>query len=176
MKDFRSQFLWLAALFTIVSCAGIVAVSGQTSQGNQLRAPTYYLAPRARGCNSDEELSFDGASNLPAGALIGVKVRDFNGGAWKDYTDEMFFPLDDKGFFKGVIRARKGMIFHANLLLDVEFTTFRPKQPPSVVKIVGRNGVNLGGIENPQLFQVSGPYYLLEAIARVMGCNPAPEK
>jgi hypothetical protein len=104
--------------------------------------------------------------------MIWISIVDFYHDAWKDYSNEVFLPVDEKGFFDGQIQPKKGVVFHRNLILLAEFTTYRPKQPASVLKIVGRKGQELGDLlTNPQIYQVSGPYYVLETIARVPSCG-----
>jgi hypothetical protein len=148
----------------------MVLQSGQAPPHKPLSAPTYYIAVKARTCEQDL-VKFDGASNLPAGAVMGFRVSDFDEDAWKDYTDEVYVPVSEKGFFEGRIQPKKGMRFRRNLILVADFTTFRPQQLASVLLVVGKKGQNLGGINNPQLFQVSGWYYGLEAFDRTLGCG-----
>ena len=134
------------------------------------RAPTYYLAADAVSCNGTMVRAY-GASNLPPGAVIAVVVTDFVGDGWHDDSDDAFAEIDNKGFFRTEIHPKLNTQFHRNSLLRASFAPYRPKQSNEVLRIVGRKGENLGGLENPQVFQVSGPNYGLETIARVPYCG-----
>ena len=164
----------------VVSTMIIVSLQADPAPPSRpLPAPTYYIAIEARTCEPDE-VRFHGASNLPSGARVGLTVSDFDEDAWKHYSDEVFTSVDENGFLDGKIQPKAGMRFHRNLILIAEFTTFRPEQPTSVLRIVGEKGQNLGKVlENAQVGQVSGPYYILETIARVPWCGEgiaAPRK
>ena len=157
----------LFAMFVLfVLCMASAAQSDPARQQAKLPAPTYYLAVNARTCEGGE-VRFNGASNLPKGAMIGITISDFDHYAWKEFSGEIFLPIDENGFFDGRIQPKQGMLFRGNLILVAEFTTFRPQQPADVLRVAGKKGQNLGDpLTNPQMGQVSGPYYLLEAIAR----------
>jgi hypothetical protein len=165
MKSYWGPLLW-----TIAVSAGALLQAAQAPLRRPLPAPTYYIAVEARTCQKDL-IEFSGASNLPRGAVIGFGVSDFDVDAWKDYSDEVYASVDEKGFFDGKIQPKKGMTFHRDLILVATFTTYRPRQLASVLRIVGKKGQNLGGINNPQVGQVSGPFYYLETIARVPFCG-----
>jgi hypothetical protein len=127
-------------------------------------------------------IHFRGASNLPAGSQIYVQVSDFFHGAWKDYSEGQCVDLDDSGFFEGDVRPKEGLSFRNNLLLRVDFGTQLCKQPAQTLQVLGTHGEGLANVmdsrvprdelsgrsRNPQLFQWSGWYYGLEAIARVL--------
>ncbi len=157
-------------LFTVTL---IAAGTTQTTPGpasKPLSAPTYYIAIRARTCEP-EAIRFDGASNLPQRAMIGLKVSEDYEDAWKDYSDFVNVPVAANGFFEGEIPPKKGTKFHRNLLLIADFTTYEPQQPKDVLDIVGKKGRKLGGLENPQAHQLSGEYYILQTIDRVPSCG-----
>jgi len=115
-----------------------------------------------------------------------VHVTDFDFDAWKDYSDEVYVPVSEQGFFAGEIQPKKGMRFHRNLLLQAYFAPFRPRQPDSVLKEIGKKGEKLAQVAdlplkvsanlerpatNPQLTQWSGDIYGLWTIARVPSCG-----
>ncbi len=135
-----------------------------------LAAPTYYMAIEARNCDK-KQVRFSGASNLPPGAIIRLTISDFSEDAWRQYSDEVYATVDDKGFFEGAIAPKQGMTFRRNLILDATFTPFKPTQPLSVLNLVGERGQNLGGIYNPQVGQLSGEDFYLDTIARVPWCG-----
>jgi len=179
----------------LFSCIGIclgtaLAVLAGGAQGEKrqslkaLWAPTYYIAAEVNDCEPNPNyVAFRGASNLPPGAIISAVVTDFDFDAWKDYSERVFVPVTDQGFFSGKILPKDGMGFRHNLILRLVFGPIYAKQPASVLAVVGRKGENLGGVEpspiediagrseNPQLFQTSGWYYGLETIARVPHCG-----
>jgi hypothetical protein len=140
-----------------------------------LRAPTYYIGVEAPTCEPDM-VKFVGASNLPPGAKLLIGVADFYEYAWKNYSEDITATLDDQGFFRGSVQPKKGLVFRRNLLLVANFATYEPKQPNNVLQIVGRKGERLGGLENPQRIQVSGPYFGIQAIARVPFCGEGLDK
>jgi len=107
-----------------------------------------------------------------------LSVSDFDDDGWKDYSGSLCVALTKDGFFEGEIRPREGMRFKKNLILRANFQTNLCQQPASVRPIVGQKGEHLGerdaplgelaGLSrNPQLYQISGSYYGLEAIARL---------
>jgi len=112
------------------------------------------------------EVKFRGISNLPMGAIVILSVVDFNDAAWKPYSDEVHESVRLDGSFEGKIEAKKNTLFHGNLLLHVVFMPSEARQPDSVLKVVGKKGQNLGGLDNPQVGQMSGENYYLEVIAR----------
>jgi hypothetical protein len=164
-KVMRSIGSVIFIMAVAISSSGIG--KGQEVGPTRLTAPTYYIAVDVKGYDGEDTIRFSGASNLPPGALIGFTVADFLVDAWKDYSDEVFVPVEQNGFFAGTVRLKQGAPTSHNLLLRADFRTFLPQQPEGVLRILGKNGRNLGGIENPQLFQVSGPNFGLETIARV---------
>ena len=156
--------------------------SGQKSPKSAIRtfsAPSYYVVARGQNWSQDGDLvRFNGASNLPVEANILVTVTDFDHDAWKDYSDGICVPVGQNGFFNGEIHPKQGMKFRKNLILWADFATNLCQQPASVLRILGSKGEYLGekdapfgelvGVSrNPQLYQVSGWYYGLEAIARL---------
>jgi hypothetical protein len=179
--------LLLAFMLLVTAVCAVVAtvtLFGQAQSRKPLSAPTYYIVAEVFDCEPDPNyIEFRGASNLPPGALISATVADFNLDAWKDYSEEVHVPVNEAGFFAGRIVPQKGMRLGRNQTLVVTFTTFRPKQPDSVLAIIGKKGEKLGEVENvyikeigrpsvnPQLLQVSGWYYGLETIARVPNCG-----
>jgi hypothetical protein len=181
MKLFLSFGVCAIALCIVVATTSLV---GQSPSRKTFSAPTYYIAARVNDCEPDPNyVAFRGASNLPPGALISAIVTGFEFDAWKDYSDEVVVPVNEQGFFAGEIQPKQGLRLGRNLILRVNFETYRTKQPTSVLEVVGKKGERLGGVENvpiidimghsqnPQLFQVSGWYYGLETIARVPHCG-----
>jgi hypothetical protein len=175
------KLLFGLVLIAVAVSALPLAQTSSTASHKILGAPTYYIVVEARTCESDL-VRFGGASNLPPRAVISLTVNDFDEAAWKGYSDEVYASVDEEGFFEGEIRPKKGMAFRHNLILVADFTTYLPKQSATVLRIVGKKGEYLAGVENtpvhlqelsglshnPQLFQVSGWYYGIEAIARAM--------
>ena len=153
----------------LVASAALLA-GFQTKSPKSLTAPTYYIAAEARTCEP-AEVRFVGASNLPPGAVVALRVSDFVGDGWSDYSDETYVSVNDKGFFEGIIQPRKAITFHRSLILVAEFTAYRPQQPSTVLGIIGKRGEELGGFENPQVGQVSGENFYLQTIARVPYCG-----
>jgi hypothetical protein len=150
-----------------------------------LSAPTYYIAAEVVGCEQDPNyVEFRGASNLPPGAVVEVHVTDF--AAWKTYSADVQVPLNEAGFFAGKILPNRGMRFRYNLTLVVTFTPFRPKQPDSVLQVIGKKGEKLEQVAkvslrvsdslerpaaNPQVIEWSGEIYGLQTIATIPNCG-----
>ncbi len=162
----------------LIACAAL----GQAPLKNGLRAfsaPTYYIAVEGQNYDPDGDLvRFRGASNLPAGSNILITIEDFDHDAWKDYSDRLCVAVEQDGFFNGQIPPKREMRFRNGLVLRANFQTNLCQQPADVIRIVGSKGEHLGekdapfgelaGVSrNPQLYQVSGPYYGLETIARI---------
>jgi hypothetical protein len=166
MRFYSGSRAWLTLVAVVAVCA-----QAQAPRREALHAPTYYVVVEADRCERDT-VNFSGASNLPPKALISMRISDFLGDfGWKDYSDDVYASVDAKGFFAGEIHPKKSLVFRRNLLLVAYFAPYRPTQPSEVLAVVGRHGERLGGQENPQLGQVSGPNYLLHTIARVPNCG-----
>jgi len=149
-------------------------------------APTYYIGAQVVGCSQDANyLEFRGATNLPPRALIGASVVDFAASA-NAYSDEVYVPVVEPGFFAGKISPKKGMLFHYGFALQIVFAPFRPKQPDSVLQVIGRKGEKLQDVAdvrvevseglnrpavNPQLMQWSGDVRGLREVAIVPNCG-----
>lgn len=175
------RVLWICSIITASVFAGATTqFDGQESRRKPvLTAPTYYLAVQAQ-LEDKDLVRFRGASNLPLDSRIGVVVTAFEGGAWHDYSDQVCLPLSNKGLFSGELHSQNGVGFRTNLVLRAYFqTNLCTPQPNSVLQRVGKKGDGLANVpdgdpeelaglsDNPQLYQVSGWYYGLEAIARV---------
>jgi len=179
-------------VFTVVAClslalAILAKARGTTQQAPErsLSAPTYYIAAEVYDCEPDPNyIDFRGASNLPSGAVVGALVKDV--AEWKSYSEYTYVPVNGAGFFAGRIEPRKGMRIHYGLTLEVVFAPFRPKQPDSVLKVIGKKGERLEEVANvsltvpgdmvrpavnPQLIIWSGDNYGLYTIATVPDCG-----
>jgi hypothetical protein len=153
---------------TLVAAGTTKTASGPAS--TPLPAPTYYIAIRVRTCEP-KAVKFDGASNLPQGAMVALKVGKPYEDALKDYSDDVYVPVDSEGFFQGEVPPKKGISFQRSLILIANFTTYVPKQPQSVLQAVGKIGEKLGGLENPQVHFLSGNYQILQAIDMTPNCG-----
>jgi hypothetical protein len=155
----------------LVLFMGTLITSGQTKTASgPPPAPTFYVAIHARACES-KIVRFNGASNLPQGAMLTIKVSEPYQDAFKDYSDGSYVPVDSKGFFEGEVPVKAGIRFQGRLILIVNFTTYRPKQPEAVLQVVGKIGEKLGGLENPQVQYLSGNYQILQAVDVTPSCG-----
>ena len=177
------------ALSAVMMAATAIPTTNHVVPEADLSAPTYYIAAEVVGCSQDtDKLEFRGATNLPQGALIGASVVDFTSGT-KSYSDEMYVPVDEAGFFAGELGAKKGMHFRYGITLQVVFAPFRPKQPDSVLKVIGKHGEKLGQVANikvkvsegferpaanPQVMHWSGDIYGLWATSVLPNCGEKP--
>jgi hypothetical protein len=163
----RSSILVLFTA-TLVAAGATNTASGPASR--PLPAPTFYIAIRARTCEP-EAVKFDGASNLPQGAMVALKVGKPFEDALKNYSDEVYVTVDSKGFFEGEVPPKKGISFQRSLILVANFTTYLPKPPQSILQVVGKIGEKLGGLENPQVHYLSGNYQILQTIDMTPWCG-----
>lgn len=116
-------------------------------------------------------MKFDGASNLPHGATLAITVSEPYQDAFKDYSEDSYISVDSKGFFKGEVPAKTGVNFRGRLILIANFKTYKPKQREDVLRLVGRIGEKLGGLENPQAQYLSGNYQILQAVDVTPSCG-----
>jgi len=127
----------------------------------RLSAPTYYIAASAEYRALDEIL-VEGASNLPAGAILFVNVYDFIGEGSKTLSSESLPRVGKDGFFEVSLRPNPGNRFKHNLVCDISFMTDFPSQEAPVLKAVGKHGEQLGFPINPQARVGSGERYYLQ--------------
>ena len=186
------KFLTMIGVFAtaLLVTPGIAPWANQLPSTKPLFAPTYYIAAEVVDCESDPNyVEFRGATNLPPGALMTAVVSDFDSDAWKDFSDPIYVPVTEQGFFAGEIQPLKGVRFHHNLVLQVYFAPFQPKQPDSVLGVIGKKGEKLERVAsinlkvsdslerpavNPQLMHWSGDIHGLYTIARVPNCGESP--
>src|SRR2546427_1071437 len=88
----------------VIAILGAVFTSGQSSRAadrrtKHLTAPTYYIAISAKYWDQIT-IRFRGASNLPSGSGISVRVAEMDHDGWKQYSDVVCIPVDKQGFFK----------------------------------------------------------------------------
>lgn len=154
----------------IVSVSTLTAdTSSERSRNQQLHAHHYYLV--ARAICSYNEVSVQGSSNLPPGAMIGVAVAEFKGDAWRYLSSQEYAKVNSNGSFTAQVKSTADR-FHGSLLAIVEFRPFLAMQPDAVVRTVGKEGHGLGDVlENPQVSVVSGDNRLLQSITRA-SCRP----
>ena len=157
----NSSLILALSTATLLAAGTTKTASGPASR--PLSAPTYYISIRVHNCGPNA-VKFDGASNLPQGARVALKVGEPYQDALKDYSDNVYVPVDSRGFFEGVVSPKKGISFEPRAILVANFTTYEPKQSQSVLQVVGKIGENLGGLENPQVQYLSGNYQILRAI------------
>ncbi len=176
----RSRLIYLCG---IVLLSGIVlgwwsqnlqSASGQLAQKMKqtlLPAPTFYLVADKAGCWSDE-VEARGASNLPAGAIIDLRLADFHDDGWVDYSDVVNATVGKDGFFAAKIPVKQEASLPHNLIITATFGTVYHHQPQNVLKVVGSHGQNLDDLNNPQAYTVSGFNTILQTIARA-ACGPS---
>jgi hypothetical protein len=164
----------ISALAAVLLIGAPVGLSRQVPSSRAPAAPTFYLVVEARTCDPDD-IKISGASNLPSGALILLQVSDFDEDGWKDYSDPIYISLKENGLFEEIVHPKAGQKFHRNLMAQAYFSPVyvppKRSQPASVLKIVGTKGQHLGGLDNPQVGQLSGNNYYLWTLARVPNCG-----
>lgn len=167
---------------------GIAACALSEAAGTQgtprLSAPTYYIAVSAQ-LDVGDIVHLRGATNLPAGASVALQIVAPNGGGWKEYSKVACVVTSEGGLFDQDLDIPVGLPHRTDLFARATFLTNACKQSVRVLQVVGGQGEFLGNdahrptmhevemaftpgmAKNPQLFQVSGPYFGIEAFARV---------
>jgi hypothetical protein len=137
-------------------------------QQGRLWASTYYIAAKVTYDGRPEQLHVVGASNLPIGARLDLKVYSHIGEGGDVISEDATAVVGKRGFFEATLHPLKGNRFEHNLVCDIVFATYTvPAQPPSVLQIVGSHGEHLGFPKNPQVEVVSGERFLLHDLAHV---------
>ncbi len=131
----------------------IAGVAGKESAGKPcLPAVGYYIAARAR-LQTRYMVWLFGASNLPPGSVVLINIHDFIGTGGKSLSRDTQAVVREDGLFEAEVYPRKGLKFRTNMVCDVVFATYFPRQNAQVLKIVGESGENLSTItaNNPQV-------------------------
>lgn len=140
--------LCLALLCTTLVPPG--AASDKTANCG-LGAAGYYLAVKAR-LQDDDLIDVFGASNLPPGSIVTINIYDYIGEGSHILNEPSMIGIGDDGTFRAGVQSAKGKKFKANDVCDVVFSANYPKQPSSVLEVVGPSGRNLGKAGmNPQV-------------------------
>lgn len=181
------RLVGLGGVLLCIAWAGMGTASAPkgSSTRTALGAPTYYIAAEVYDCEPKPNyVDFRGASNLPAGAVLTANVMNF--GTWEDYGEPVHVTIDKSGFFAGKILPKNSMKLQGGQTLMVSFETNRPKQPDSVLQVLGNKGERLAEVENvslsvpgdidrpavnPQLLQRSGDYYGLVTTSMIGDCG-----
>ncbi|MGP8260960.1 MAG: hypothetical protein ACLQM6_13510 [Acidobacteriaceae bacterium] len=178
----KMQLVWIAAcVFGGMACSA----AGGVDQPKRLYAPGYYIALFAQ-IDYGDTIRVRGASNLPPGASVGLDVVATNDDGWTEYSKTVCVTTSAEGLFNQEITTSTGLPHRTDLLVRATFLTNSwCKQSAYVLQVVGNHGEFLGndahhvtmeevekGItpgmaQNPELFQVSGWYFGISAIARV---------
>jgi hypothetical protein len=176
--------------FKLIAAASALCYFGSISlaqqPGQPLTAPGYYIAIEAQHSH-DKVIQVRGASNLPPGAKVMLQVVAMNDQAWKTFSEDVCVAVDDKGLFEQEIGLSAGSPWRRDFLVIATFLPNECRQNAHVLQLLGSHGQYLGhdnrrvtmnevemGITsgmtaNPQLFQVSGWYFGISALARVEG-------
>ena len=177
----KMQSVWIAAC---VCCGLAGSAAGGAGQPKRLNAPGYYIAVDATR-DYEGVIAVRGASNLPVGAKIALEVE----GAVPVNSRGLPIPtcvaVDQRGLFRAELQITKEAYQKKDLIVDAIFLTNQCVQDQEVIRVVGHHGELLGNDgrpvtmeevergetpgmqENPELFQVSGWYFGIAAIARV---------
>ncbi len=137
-----------------------------------LPAPTFYLALKQGKCWQNE-VEVHGASNLPPGAIIDLRLAEFQGDGWLFHGDAVNAILGPDGYFTARIPLADYAHLPHNLMVLATFGTAYHQQPTDVLHIVGDRGEHLDVLMNPQAMAVSGFSTILFEISRAP-CGPSP--
>lgn len=167
---------------TITVC--VLAQIAWAQDVRRLSAPTYYIAVFSQPDHGDI-VRVKGASNLPSGASVALEVVAPSGDGWVEYAKSVCVTTSEEGLFNQELNISAGLPHRRDLFVRATFLTNACKQSARVLQIVGRHGEFLGNdahrptmpeveiglttgmARNPQLFQVSGWYFGISALARV---------
>ncbi len=177
----KMQSVWIAAcVIGEIACSA----AGGVGQPKKLNAPGYYIAVYATR-DYEGVISVRGASNLPVGAKIALEVEGAVPVNSRGLPVPTCVAVDQKGLFLAELQVAKDVYQKKGLILDAFFVTNQCAQDPEVIRVVGHHGELLGNDdrpvtmeeveqgetpgmrENPQLFQMSGWYFGIAAIARL---------
>jgi hypothetical protein len=148
----------------LVSFCLLVGGVARTVPAPQTRlwAPTYYIAAKATYDGRPDELYVLGASNLPKGARLHLNVYRYIGEGGSAINEGASAVVGEGGFFEANLHPTKGNQFQHNLVCDIVFATLTdPRQPSSVLQVVGNHGEHLGFPKNPQVEVTSGENFVL---------------
>ncbi len=178
----KMQSVWIAAC--VIGGIACFAADG-VGQPKKLNAPGYYIAVDATR-EYEGVIRVRGASNLPVGSKIGVEVEELvPEDGRKPLSTLTCAAVDQKGLFRAELQVAKDVYQKKGLIVDAIFLTNQCTQDPEVIRVVGHHGELLGNDgrpvtmeeveqgetpgmrENPQLFQMSGWYFGIGAIARL---------
>jgi hypothetical protein len=163
--------------------ACVLSQTARTQDSRRLSAPTYYIAAFAQ-LEYGDTIRVRGASNLPPGASVALDVVATNGDGWTEYSKTICVATSEEGLFNQEMNISTGLPHRSDLFVRATFLTNACKQSAKVLQIVGDRGEFLGNdgdhvakhaetgltpgmAKNPQLFQVSGFYFGISALARV---------
>ena len=153
------------APIAIFSLAAVVSSNAQSAK--PLTAPTYYIAASGEFNKYSTTLDVKGASNLPPGSRLYVTLSDYVGYRSSILSEDAFVVTGKGGLFTVTLKPSQGVQLKDNMVCDISFQPHGLPQPPSVLKIVGEHGENLGIENNPQVHKNSGDNYYLEALVHI---------
>lgn len=140
------------------------ALFSQTHSRARLGAPTYYIAANAEYRHS-QEIWLRGTSNLPAGAVLVVDVKNYVGEGGQVLSVRALPKVGKDGFFEATLLPLQKQQFKHNVVCLVSFSPDYPDQDTTVTAAVGKHGEQLGFPKNPQANIGSGErVYLMAAV------------
>lgn len=161
-----STRLWILLIATVSLVLVAAPTTGAADQ--RLWAPTYYIAAKVTYDGDPNELRVAGTSNLPEGASLSLYISRYMGEGSYAINERAGAVVDKKGFFETTLHPTKGNKFQHNLVCDISFATHTdPPQPPSVLRVVGTHGEQLGFPKNPQVGVMSGENFVLNDLVYV---------
>jgi len=155
--------VWVSVLLSILWALPLG--TGPARVSSSRKAPTIYIAADAEYGGIPSEIFVRGVTNLPPKSLLSIKIYDFIGEGARQLSVDTTVQVPVDGFFEATIAAAPGEKFRHNVVCDIVFMPrSSPRQYPSVLAVVGREGEFLGSPKNPQAYQHSGEYYLSEMV------------
>src|SRR5215467_9103851 len=102
----RKPYFVLTILLTVFPSIA----TAQKTAAVRLTAPTFYIAASAELRDTDH-IYVRGASNLPAGARLGINISDFVGEGSSTLNQEIDVAIGKDGFFEATISPKPSVKF-----------------------------------------------------------------
>lgn len=156
------------AFAAILTLTAVVYLEAQSTK--ILTAPTFYIAASGEYSKFSTTVDVKGASNLPPGSRLSVRLHDFIGYMSTTLSEEGIVVLNKEGFFQVTLKPLPGKQLKENMVCEISFLPQErvpTRQDAAVLKVTGKKGELLGIDNNPQVGKMSGENYYLQALVAI---------